>query len=162
MNLPSLWRSGLHCPYLLSDTFAENKVLFLPQKRESNGKWEHVYLYPYIFTNTIAQWSSSQNAHGTAHLCPFADTERQQCECFTHSDKILKWIHKQKEYGVLIKYLGDAATFNLLIPLETGHLYLHQPANSNPIFKASLLIFRMQVYILQQQCQLNVTYYQNN
>lgn len=41
-----------------------------------------------------------------------------------------------------MKYLGDAATFNLLIPLETGHLY--QPANSNAIFKASFL----QVYIL--------------
>jgi len=63
-----------------------------------------------------------------------------------HSGKILKWIHKQKEDGVLVNYFSDVSTFNLLIPLETGYLYLRQPAN--PTLKASFLIFRIQLYIL--------------
>lgn len=63
-----------------------------------------------------------------------------------HSNKIFKWIHKQKEYSVQVKYFGDASTFNLSILLETGHLYLCQPAN--PIFKASFLIFRIQLNII--------------
>lgn len=48
-----------------------------------------------------------------------------------HSDKIFKWIHKQKEYGVLVKYFSDASTFNLLILLETRNLYLCQPPTEN-------------------------------
>lgn len=62
-----------------------------------------------------------------------------------HSKKIFKWIHKQKEYGVQVKYFSDASTFDLIL-LETGHLYLCQPGNT--IFKASFLIFRIQLNIL--------------
>lgn len=147
MYLPSLWRSGLDCLYLLSDTFTDYKVLFSPPGKEGAMGNENVYTctHTYLQTHTIPHWCSSQNAHGTAHM--YTDTKWQQCEHrIMHSDKIFKWIHKQEEYGVLVKYSGDALTLNLLIPLEIGHLYLCQPAN--PIFRASFLIFRIQLYIL--------------
>lgn len=106
----------------------------------------YIHVHICIYKHTLFHTDVALKMHMAQHICMQTQNDSNVNVLSCILIKISKWIHKQKEYGVLGKYFDDASTFDLLILLETGHLYLCQPAN--PIFKASVLIFRIQLYIL--------------